>query len=163
MYSTSTTSTGYFTDLGRIIGRDAPGLQLLGAMYNFGKTTEIKADLFPEIMQNGVNAKLLLIASHNDGSAHYSETFFVLKPRFWLCGIYLNHTERVVTVVSASDNTALALHGIDIMAWKLGLSQRLEVREGGIGGLEHLLAERAIELILKVPKKRVIGIIGDSE
>ncbi len=132
-------------------GRDVPGLEITGAAYNFGPKTPFLSQSFLAMAENGMRAKTI----------HYSsdermELFWILKKNFWLCGVYLNHPETIATVVELAPSPALSFYGLDLIA------EKLDLRKGDIKGLEGLLAERATDMIVTIPKQgRIVMLEGD--
>ena len=138
-------------EAGGLLGREVSGLDIIGAAYNFGPKTKLMASLFPEIAQNGMGANVL-----SDLSDVYTSTFWVLKKGFWLCGAYLNHPERIATIVAISPYPGLSFYGRDLIA------EKLDLKEGEVKGIEGLLAERAAHIINTIPKPKHILVLGDN-
>lgn len=136
----------YVADLWPLLGRGAQGLTVLGAAYKLGDKTQSIMEYFPKIVRNGVGAEVLLTSSHH--SNHQStQMIYVLKPGFWLCGVYVNYWENIATIVAISDNRMLSFYGLTLLAEKLYL------KEGEVNGLENQLAERTMQLIRTIPRR----------
>ena len=149
-------AVGHPTDIGKYIGRAAPGLEIIGAMYVLGNRTDETAAKLQQIAQNDMNAMVLLRSSYHSDSTQHTERIYVVKQKLWFCVIHLNHSEGLGTLVSMSDNKGLALHCIDVMAEKLALPKGEAIAEGALGRLEYFMADLAMEAIITVPKTRYL-------
>lgn len=134
-----------------LLGRNVPGLEITGAAYNFGPKTAFLSQFFPAMAENGMRAKTIRYSSDER-----MELFWVLKKGFWLCGVYLNHPETIATVVELAPSPALSFYGLDLIA------EKLDLRQGDIKGLEGLLAERAADMIVTIPKQKRIVMLEED-
>ena len=134
---------------GLLLGREVPGLDVIGAAYNFGSKTRFLSEIFPAVAENGMRANVI-----SSSSDQYMDIFWVLKKGFWLCGAYLNHPESIATIVAISPYPGLSFYGRDLIA------EKLDLKQGEIKGLESLLAERAADMINTIPRqKRILKLV----
>lgn len=136
-----------FADLGPLLGRDARGLSVLGAVFHPHHTTPSIMEFLPRILEHNIKAQAFHRGSHQSWH-ETSEKVFALKPKLWVCGVFMNYRETIATLVALSDNSAFSHSGITLIAETLGMVAGTE----RINGLEELLADRAREIILSVPR-----------
>ncbi len=141
---------------GLLLGKEVPGLEINGAAYNFGQKTQFLSEFFPAMAKNGMRAEVLRASSDQ-----YMNVFWILKKGFWLCGVYLNHPERMATIVAMTHFPGHSFYGLDFIA------EKLDLKEIDTKGLEGLLAERAADMLNTIPKQKHTGqkrilVLGDD-
>ncbi len=125
---TSLVESKHYANLSYRLGREMPGLHALGAMYGFGPHTELLAQALPIVIRNQIKAQLLANSFCWEPGKQQRQTVYVLKQPLWLGGFWLNYTEPTVSIAAVSDNYALCLQGLGLLAATLGLSEKLEIR-----------------------------------
>lgn len=127
------------TNIGNLLGRDYPELEIFGGAYSYSSQTPAAANTFAQIMQNGMKAHILHVSANSS-----SQMFYVLKPKFWLCGVYLDGQCGMAEIVSISDYRCFSEYGLEILTEKLHLLPTEKL------GIENMLAGKARALMTAV-------------
>lgn len=130
-------------NIGAILQRSVPGLEVLGAAYKVGPMTEANAAIFPKVAENCMGAKLLL-SSHDSIPAQ--DKFIVYKSRLWICSIWADYSSGIAAAVAVSDLKPFCEDAFSLLAGKLDLTVC------GTTRLEGQLVEMAREVLANVPK-----------
>lgn len=110
-------------DVGRILGRELPGLHAFGAVYRFGERTKELAQAFNIFALYSTNVTLWDEQNVTGPQNQERRIFYALKQHLWLCGANLNYTELLASVIVVSDLEPLCANGLETITKNLGLSQ----------------------------------------